>query len=259
MLNKLKNIQLSQTVRRMGKGLLLLGLAVMTLSAVTFRQQAVITGLTIDVEGSSAEHLIDKTYLKNLLVKEFGSDLKSVPVEFIELSDIESLFNQNAYVKSAEVFVDKLGVLQIQVKERQPIMRIMDSDRSFYLDTDGVAVPLANNYTARLPIVFIPNTSQQFLTEKRRLDLLKLMNEINRDRFSKALTDQIEILPSEEYVIIPMLGSEKIRIGTTTDLRDKLSRMKLFYKEKIAKGHWSQCNYIDVRFKGQIVCDQNKP
>ena len=242
----------------MAKGLLLLGLAVLTLTAVTYKQQAVIRGFNIQLTEGKEERLIDKTYLKSMLVKEFGSDLTNVPVEFVDLQDIEKLYNNNPYIKSAEVYIDKLGVLEIQVSERKPIMRVMDAEQSFYIDDVGVRVPLASKYAARLPIIHLPALATTFLTEKRRMELVNVVGEINKNTFVRALADQLELDIHNEYIIIPLLGTEKIKIGTINNLTDKLDRIKLFYQEKVANGHWSQCTYIDVRFEGQIVCDKNK-
>ena len=259
MLDKIKNIKPSKTVRRMVQGFLLLGLAVLTLTAVTFKQKEVVKGLKIELNDKlNQQHLIDKTYLKSILIKEYGSDLKDVPVEFIDLQEVETFFNDNPYVKRSEVFINKKGILEVQVQERQPLVRVMDSEKSFYLDEEGVSMPLANQYAARLPIVFLPEASDKYLTIRKKNNLLTLVSEINKNDFVKALTDQIEINAKGEFTIIPLLGNEKIKFGTTVDVVDKLERITLFYKEKVGRGHWSQCTYIDVRFKGQIVCDTNK-
>ncbi len=258
MLEKIKNIKLSTTVRRMAQGTLFLGLAVLTLTAVTFKQHAVVKGLNIQMISGKSEHLIDRIYLKEIIAKQFGSDLVSVPVEFIDINSIEALYRSNAYVKSAEVFIDKNGILKILIDERFPLMRVLDGSTSYYLDEDGVKVPLSDRYTARLPIIHLNGGSDSYLTEKRKKDLVHLIQTINKDDFARPLVDQIEVQANNEYQFLPLLGKEKIKIGTTKDLTDKLSRIRLFYKKKLAKGHWNQCTYIDVRFKGQIICDNNK-
>jgi cell division protein FtsQ len=259
MIEKIKNIKLSNSVRRMAQGALLLGLAAITLTAVTVKQRAVVTELNILLKDGKSVHLIDRTYLKNILVEEFGSDLVDVPVEFIDMQAVEMLFNQDGYVKNAEVFVNKSGVLEILVEERFPIMRIMDPERSYYLDEMGVTVPLSSHYSARVPIVYLPHAERLALTENRRKDLVLLIKSINKSKFTTSLFDQIELTGDDEYNVVPFLGNEIIRLGDTQDLDDKLKRIELFYKKKLAKGYWNQCAYIDVRFKGQIVCGQSAP
>lgn len=258
MLNKFKNIELSSTVRGMLQFLLLGGLAILTLTAVTFKQRGSVSKLNIQLQENSSIHLIDKQYLKEILVREFGSDLSGVPIEFINTQDIERLFNANAFVRNAEVFVTKNDVLEIQVEERRPVVRIMDEAAGFYLDEHGVSVPLSGLYSARLPVVFLPEESSVFLTAEVRADLVKLMSVIEANAFMKAMVDQVLVSEDMEYEIIPLLGEERIRFGKSDDPKEKIKRLELFYRKKISKGFWSHCEYIDVRFKGQVVCGKSK-
>ena len=258
MLNKLKNIKLSRTVRRMAQISLCMGLAVLTLSSVTFKQQAVVDQVLIKLENGKGEHLIDPGYLRRVLVDAFGSDLRGIPVEFVDIQSIEEMYNQNPYVRKAEVCMDKNRNMEIIIEERQPIMRVLGNGSNFYLDTEAVEVPLAPNYAARLPIIHLPDLGREWLTDKRKQDLAYLISTFQQDDFMQALVDQVEISKSGEYEIIPLLGNEKIKIGSSKQLDDKISRLQLFYKKKMAKGLWDECSFIDVRFTGQIICDKNK-
>jgi len=251
------HIKLSRTVRLMAQGLLLAGLAVLTLSAVSYRKHAVVRATDIRMEDVLEEHLVDRTYLKEILVKQFESDLSGVPVEYIDINNVESMFRSDPYIRDAEVFIDKKEVLQIRVKERIPLLRMMDEEKSYYLDKQGVSIPLSKQYTARMPIVFLTKRAEAALTDKKRMDLLKLINGVNAHPFTKALVDQIEVDQNWEYTILPYLGKEKIRFGSTENMNDKLENIRLFYKKQIGQGKWNTCQIIDVRFEGQIVCDQN--
>lgn len=258
MLNKIKHIKLSRTVKWILKSLLLVGLAALTLSAVVYKKKGVITDVEMSLSGALKLNLIDKNYMRDLLVERYGSNLKGMPVEFVDINDVESMFEQDAYVKEAQVNIDQLGRLNIQLEERHPLVRMMSSGSSFYLDDVGVSVPLSSHYSARVPIVLLDQDANAWLTKAKRKELITLINEINETEFMKALVDQIEVMPSGEYEIIPLLGQERIRIGKANRLKEKFKNITLFYQKEVTKGKWSSCKYIDARFEGQIVCEQHE-
>lgn len=241
------------------QGFLLLGLAVLTLSAVTFRQKGVVNDLVILQKDSELnQHLIDQDYLRNLIVKEYGSTLVNVPVEFVNIHDVEVLYKEDPYIKTSEVYINKHGVMEVLIEERTPLMRMMDTESSFYMDRDGVNVPLSSRFSARLPVVILPTASQNMLNDAKREDLVLLINTINENDFLKALVDQVEANADGTYTIVPFLGKERIEIGTTDKLNDKLHKIILFYKKRMTNGLWNQCEKIDVRYEGQVVCAKSK-
>ncbi len=236
--------------------LLLVAFVTLTVSAVNYRHKGVVMGLSIELKGELEEQLIDRAYLTSILNKEFGSNLVNVPIEFIDINYVEKLFNENPYVQNAEVYLDKHGLLKIEVKERTPIVRLKTINQTLYLDKEGALVPLSKQYSARLPIVIMDNDIDLELTEKKKQDILLLVNKINNTDFNKALIDQIIAHKNKTYTLIPLIGKERIRLGTTEYLDEKLKNLQIFYKKQIGKGRWSECAIIDVRFRGQVVCDK---
>lgn len=257
MIEKIKNIKLSRTVKWMLKSLLLLGLAALTLSAVMHKKKGAISGVEMSLSGALKLNLIDKHYVRDLLVEHFGSDLNGAPIEFLPVRDVEKMFENDPYIKDAQVNIDHNGKLSIQLQERHPLMRILTDDAAFYLDDTGVSVPLSTHYSARVPIILLPQEGNQWLTDKKRKELVNLVDEINAMDFMKALVDQVEVMPTGEYEIIPLLGHERIKIGSAEELKEKFKNISLFYKKEIGKGKWSTCKYIDARYKGQIICEKS--
>ncbi len=242
----------------MAKSMLLLGLLVLTVSAVSYRKKAVVSKLDIKVIEPGDESLIDLNYLTAVLQKEFGSNLVQVPIEFIEMSAVEALFRANPYVRDAEVFVNKMGVLEVLVEPRKALLRVITKDNSYYLDGDGAAMPLSSIYAARIPVVHASDLNSKQLSINQKRDLITLIEAINQSTFHTALVDQIEIGRDGDYVLIPFIGKERIKFGKVNNIADKLDRILLFYKKNIGKGKWNNCKYVDVRFEGQIVCDKGE-
>jgi cell division protein FtsQ len=57
-------------------------------------------------------------------------------------------------LKKSDVFVSIDGVLKAVVKQKTPVARVMNGDRSFYIEYEGGKMPLSNNFAARVPLSF---------------------------------------------------------------------------------------------------------
>jgi cell division protein FtsQ len=254
MWKKLRNTKLSDSLKQLLAVVLFATVAVLLFSAVTLKKQREIQKVEINLKKSIQEHLIGQQYLVNLLHREFGNDLKNVPFEFIDLEHMEKTFEADDYIASCEVYLDKTGLLKIDVKERVPVLRVIGDRGGYYLDAFGSSVPLSDYYSARLPVVH--ETDFRLEDSVAVQSLIQLVTAINENTFMAALTDQIEIEHKNEFVIIPMLGKEKIKLGTSENIEEKFDRLRKFYRLKIGKGNWDKCQYVDVRFKDQVVCKE---
>ena len=254
MWNKIRNTKFSESLKQLLAFMLFAGVAVLLFTSVSLKKQREIQKVEINLTKRSQEHLIGQDYLVNLLNREFGNDLKNVPFEFIDLNHMENTFESDDYIESCEVYLDKTGLLKIDVTERTPLLRIIGKEGGKYLDKYGAIIPLSAHYTARLPVIYENDLDAG--NKKLNDELVDLMSAINQNVFMNSLTDQIEIVNKNEFVITPILGNEKIRLGSTDDLEIKFDRLKKFYQLKIGKGNWDKCEYVDVRFKGQVVCEE---
>jgi len=69
----------------------------------------------------------------------------------INLHDLESKLRANPFVEFAKVYADMDGVIMIEISQRQPILRVMNQfDQDFYIDKNGLKIPLSENFTARV-------------------------------------------------------------------------------------------------------------
>jgi cell division protein FtsQ len=169
------------------------------------------------------------------------------------------VLEQDPFVENAETFVDVKGNLNLKIYQRQPILRVIDNNNlNYYLDKNGVKMPLSKYYSARVPIITgaVPPYVNDFLKQKKYAlkDVFYLVQRLNADVFFAPMIQQIVIDAAGEFTIIPILGDQKIRIGTLDDLDEKLERLKIFYKEAMPYEGWRKYRSISVKYKGQIVC-----
>ena len=119
-------------------------------------------------------------------------------------------------------------------------------------------MPLSKYFSARVPIVTgaVPPYVSDFLLRKKYAltQVFNLVQILNADAFFAPMIQQIVVDAAGEFTIIPILGDQKIRIGTLDDIEGKLDRLKIFYKEAMPYEGWKKYNSISVKYQGQIVC-----
>ena len=162
-------------------------------------------------------------------------------------------------ILEADVYIDAGNRVNIDVSQREPILRIIDNNQlNYYLDSEGNKMPLSNHFSARVLVAtghippFIPDFKKR---EKHVLkDLFHLTQVIQEDEFMNALVEQIYVSNKGMYTIVPKIGDQKIILGSANGLDEKIERLKVFYKEALPYEGWQKYKTIDLRYEGQVVC-----
>jgi cell division protein FtsQ len=84
-------------------------------------------------------------------------------------------------------------------------------------------------------------------------DIKTISLALQKDTFSMAMIEQVDITPQRIFEMIPKIGNQLIVFGDATDVEAKLSKLKLFYKEIMVKAGWNTYSVINVQYKNQVV------
>ena len=120
----------------------------------------------IDIQSQDDTNFITKEDVRNMLKRRFGHILNGIPVGRLDVQEVEQVLEKDAFVKDADVYIGARNTVNIQIIQRKPILRVIDEDgASFYLDEEGVFLPLSANYTARVPVATgaIPTFRDDFM------------------------------------------------------------------------------------------------
>ena len=222
--------------------------------------------LNIDTLG---HNFVEEGEIMELVKNKFGT-LIGKPLSSINISLLEKIINTNPFIADAEVFSTIDGKIKIEVKQRKPVVRIVNvKDESFYIDDQGVFMPLSSDYTARVAVAngFIFDTeSERRVTvydgEKRdtaiklsRIDeIFHVADYIYHHEFWNAQIEQIYINTEGDIELIPRVGSQNIVLGSSEKLESKLNKLLLFYREGLNKTGWNKYKTINLKYEGQVVC-----
>ena len=80
----------------------------------------------------------------------------------IDLYGLEDQVNKNPYVAESSVFMHINGTIKTIVKQRSPIARVLHEDTSYYIDKQGVKIPLSLIHSARVLLISGVDTSEDF-------------------------------------------------------------------------------------------------
>lgn len=198
------------------------------------------------VEESDLDTLMSYYHLK----------LNQTPVRQFPWPDLENGLNNQAWIDSANVYVDANRQLHVVYKQRQPYVRIVEADNldgGYYLDAQGNRIQLSDKFLVRVPVATMPLLLQNNSEKQVRQNLIEVSRAIMHDSFWSSACSQLDVKPSGEIQMVPAMGKQIIRLGDATNISNKLDRLTVFYRQGYNTVPWNEYNEIDVRFEGQVI------
>jgi len=227
----------------------------------------------IHVDDSLGNSFVDENDVLQLLHDRIGNP-EGKMLQSINISVLEKIIDNNPFVLKAEVFSTIDGKLILEVKQRTPIVRIInEAGESFYIDEQGVLMPVSEKFSARVPVangkIFNKETEQKIrqVNETTVADtsfhanmlekIFATAQYIRHHEFWNAQIEQIYVNEEGEFELIPLVGNHTIVFGNASDISEKFDKLFLFYKEGLNKTGWNQYSKVDLRFKDQVVCTKS--
>lgn len=240
--------------------LFLVIIGVVLLSAIRGRKNSFADRTEVEVVPLNGEDkLISEANVRQLLLRTFGSDLNGTELGRLEMERMEQEVEKDPFVYNADVYVDQNNILRVKIDQRAPMVRVLDNDGgNYYLDENGIKMPPSANFAAHVIVATgnLPPYSPDFQKKKRsRLkDLFLLTQTILADDFLKHFVQQIHVTNTDDFVLVPLVGDQKIVVGSIRHLEDKIERLKIFYRQGMPYAGWRKYETINLKYSGQVVC-----
>lgn len=255
-----KNIASDQNMLKLGMGLTILLFVIFYNRAGNFKEKTLSGQMKVHVEHlENGNDFITTEEMREKVLKKFQSEFSGVPLDRIDLLQLESELQSLDFIKSTDVFLDANNCLNIYVRQREPILRLISPEGlSQYVDKDGSLMPASIHYSPRVLVAFAAvNFRKDTLDiyhpglEKELFDLAKY---IEADRFLNALVEEILVNDQKDWSLIPKFGPSSILLGSLENLEDKTKRLKKVYKEILPIQGWDYYNLVNLKFFGQVIC-----
>jgi cell division protein FtsQ len=184
----------------------------------------------------------------NKLLIENKRDAPSIRKDEVDLNKIEKTLDAQEMIEKSDVFVSIDGVLKAVVKQKTPVARVFDGQRSFYIDYKGGRMPLSDNFSARVPLV------SGTINDKNNDDLATLFRLIYDDVFLKKNIIAIQIMPNGSLKMFNRNYNYFIDFGRIINVEQKFGNYKAFFQKAVLDSSLYKYKKIDLRFTEQVVC-----
>lgn len=186
--------------------------------------------------------MVNKLLIQN--TESIQNQAKSV----IDLYVLENNVSKNPYVEKADVFLTIDGRLKSVVKQRRPVARILGAEEVYYIDKQGIKMPLSTNYSSRVLLVSGVNNDDEIS------QILPLILKIEGDDFLHKEIVGILKSAENEYQFSARSGEYKIDFGNLSEMDIKFKKLKAFYNKTFEDKTIQNYKTINVKYHNQVVC-----
>jgi cell division protein FtsQ len=232
---------------------------VMLMAAVSRKKNSLADGTEVTVKPlPNGEKLIRESDVRQLILSAFGS-LEGLTLKGLDLDRMEKVLEADPFIADADVYVDQRNRLHLVVRQREPLVRVMDNQGgNYYLDANAARMPASKHFTTRTLVATgnIAPYATDFQEKQRNSlkDVYTIARRIALDPKWSAFFQQIHLNNAGEIILVPLIGDQIVILGSAKNLEDKLSRLETFYTEGMPHVGWNTYHSINLKYSGQVVC-----
>jgi cell division protein FtsQ len=229
------------------------GVLVLLVAAIRYRNNNNCKGFVINLTGSG----ISRKEILALLTPAGEPKIQDRPVQSFDLHRLETTLEKNIWVQKSRLFFDNNNLLHIDVIERVPVTRIfMEDGNSFYLDSNGVQLPLLTQRPLRLPVFTgypVMKSGHRRADSVLAAGVSQISTFLRRDPYWMAQVAQVNITPDRTFELERETGTHRINLGDGNDIAAKFHRLFLFDQQVLSRVGLERYERIDVSYAGQVV------
>lgn len=222
--------------------LMVLGIAV--LAALYWNRTVTITEIEVDgTHYSTPEKIIEAA---------------EVPIgiqpDSLDLSALVARIEAITYVKSLTPYIEPSGDLKITITEREPIAILVKGSNRVYVDAEGVRLPILEDKTLNLPLVYGFSTSLRAdtLNTTEFSQIRDFLVGAKENEFGWATISEVAYSQNDGVVALSHENGVKLLFGIN-NFDTKLRNWEAFYAEVIRTKGIQTMQQVDLRFKNQVV------
>ncbi len=227
------------------------------------------SNINVHIKDSLTDRFVTETDVTDFIY-DLEMNVLGAPVSEINTQELENLLSEKATIKSTQVYFTARGDINIDIDQRNPIVRIINKKgQSYYIDEEGAIIPLRGNYASHVLIAsgeiveFFELAKTDWMEcEKKQLknknysicEIFKMAQFIHSSPFWNAQIEQIYLNEKGEYELIPRVGAHIIKFGSFENYMEKFRNLKAFYQKGLNNEGWNQYLFINLKYDNQIIC-----
>jgi len=190
---------------------------------------------------------INDSIIKHVVKKNNPSN----KIKKINIGETERKIKELPSVEYVNVYLELNGTLNVEIKQKIPVMRINNSDNQYYVDDMGNEFPLSKEYSH--PCILVSGK----IPAEDYANLAILINKIKKDDLYKNYFIGISKF-NEDYMLLTNDGYFKIQFGNLENIDIKLMGLKVFIEKYLYNKNHNIYKQISVKYNGQIVATLRK-
>ena len=208
-------------------------------------------------------NFIERNEVDRILMEASGAFI-GVELAKINIHQLETSLKNNPFIEFAKVYADMDGIIHVEIRQRQPILRIINrANVQFYIDEKGYKMPLSESYTANVLVangLIDEDFSDQIDTLNTQLakNLYRMAQFIKADTLWDNQIEQVYVGVKGDIELVPRVGNHKIIIGDTDSLETKFKNLLIFYKKAMPKVGWDIYKTINLKYANQVIGSKNE-
>jgi cell division protein FtsQ len=220
---------------------------------------------SIDIKVAGPDTLIGTNEIEAMIVEEFN-ELNGKTLSNIDYEKITSIVSGMPYVERCDINLAFQGSMRVTAIQRTPVVRVMTTAGSFYLDNEARYIPATPGRAAYLPVIStdaeiaIPgqiNAGEPADLHAAGLQhAFNIITEVNKDALLAQLIDQVHLESGGEYIMITKVPGPVIRLGPPENIKEKLWHLRWFALKVLPVAGWSNYKEINLKYHMQVICSK---
>ncbi len=171
------------------------------------------------------------------------------PIKDINIYLLEDYIESHSNIDKAELYLDNDEILNVEIFQKEPLFRVFEDNKSYYLDFSLDSFSLSPFYSAWVYHVYYDK-----MDDYKKNVLNEIFNIINSDKFFSTQIFALEFDLNSELYIYFRTGNYKVLFGNKEEIKLKFEKFKIFYKNSIDKIDLNKFSLINLKFNNQVVC-----
>lgn len=214
------------------------------------RGEQLCKGIYVQVIDSAQQNFVTPEELRQELGR-LPEIARRTPAVLINTDSLERALSVIDKIESVSVKRLTDGSISIIVEPMRPVLRVFDTDRSYYINRAGKRMSAEARYHVDVPVV--QGNFSKHDTTLTPLKLLPLIDFIAASpRWSK-IVSMIKADSPNDIIIVPAVRGLVFNIGNLNNFPDKFARLERMMQQVLPEVGWDFYDTISVKWKGQAV------
>ena len=233
--------------------------------ANNLRNESEVKGVNITIDYDGRDTLVTANHIEKIIFSKIPN-INIMTIEDIDRKQIASIVKSNPFIGRCNVSTSIKGTVQVNAVQRVPIVRVVCTDKQFYLDNNGYYMPTSKISSQNVIIASgtikgkVSDTidfSSMDTTNSNISDIHKiyyLVTYILNHEDLANMFDQIYVCKDGDIELVPKIGNHTIVIGDIDNLDSKFEKLLAVYKGGFGNNGWNKYKKINLKYKNQVVC-----